>query len=140
MFVYYRAFKADWAEDKNIWLPRPPEGKILGVGDLVAATLETFDFSAALSLSEAGASHMHVAMSLVGLDGRKLWVDMRNRMPFMEVFECKTDTFDLSDDFQRETLVSAVEEQAEKWAREVLARFKWEPAEEVMDGIVRSYR
>jgi len=126
-FVHISAIRYDWrdlSDRLRDWKP----GAVLGIGDTVYRFTEIFEFGSRLALTDAGDDHMHIAIALVGLQGRALWVDSPNRMPVRQSYKASIQEFPYTLDLQRTELIAEPKELALKAARELFRRFGWEPS------------
>lgn len=137
-FIHLSGFWDDWRDQSTVaevpkdWKP----GRELGVSGVVFKFIEAFEFAARLSLTDAGDASMHVEVGAIGLNGRILYSDRPNRVPFAR--ECRTsmDEWTSPCEVSRSRLASEAGDLALKAAMPLFQRFGWDPSLELL----RQYR
>jgi hypothetical protein len=118
----------DWQDQSTV--ARAPEGwrsgAVLAVLDTLYRFTEIFEFAARLALTDAGDELMHIEASVVGLQGRSLWMDSPKRMPMLRPRRAALDELPYRVDVLRTDLIAQPRELALKPALELFRRFGWE--------------
>jgi hypothetical protein len=142
LFAYLGGYWIDWTTDTRNWSPKPPDpyvGKIIGVSDIAMRFYEFFKLAAGFALSDAGAEQMVVKIEAHHLNGRSLWVDSSSHFPFPSPNVARLVSFPQQGVFSREVLISRSDQLARDWARQLYARFGWEPSNEVVEVMQKKF-
>lgn len=137
-FVYLGAFSYDWATGTQNWLPQPPKpprDALVGVSDAVCRFAEFFEFASALALSPAGGDPVFLSVGCHGIQGRELWLDDPNRIPFHQAPKASVQEFVQQNSFSAETLAAETRMLGNAWAKELFRRFGWDPSDEMLEGL-----
>lgn len=128
-FVDLAGIPEDWRDQSRLW---PADqgwkyGALLGIGDALFRFTEIFEFAARIALTEAGDALIRIEVTISGLAGRKLWVDLHNRWPMFRKYEASLQDLPYTLELSRDELVAQPRELALKPAIELFARFGWIP-------------
>ena len=140
-FIDVAGFPSDWRDQSAVW---PADGgweagKELGVGEVVYKLTEIVEFGARLALSEVGDAQMYMGIIVGGLSGRQLIIDDPRKVPFMHPYVCEIEELPLERSIEREDLVGRPREVSVEFARELFARFGWNPSAETLLGFLRPW-
>lgn len=141
-FVDFAGIPEDWRE-QSTWLHEDPNwktGEFLGIGDVLFRFTEIFEFAARLSLTEAGDEIMFIEITVSGLAGRKLSLDLNNRSPMFRRYEASLQQLPFTIELNRDELVARSRELAIKPAIELFARFGWTANEDALRDIQKELR
>ena len=136
-FVDITSMSGEWRDQSGLSPPdanwRP--GQFLGVGDAVSTYTEIFVFASRLALTEEWDEGVHIEVTCTGLDGRRLWVDSRNRWPMRRIYEATIQELPYKVDLLRTALVAEPWELALEPARELFQRFGWNPTMDMLRSL-----
>lgn len=133
-FVDISGMQEDWRDQSSLcppdadWKP----GLLLGIGDALFSFTEIFEFAARLALTEVGDDRIRIEVTVSGLNGRRLWVDLHNRWPMMRQYEAAVQALPYSVDLLRAALVAEPKELALDPAMELFRRFGWSPTKDML--------
>lgn len=142
-FIYLGAFTLDWATDTESWLPcppRPPQDALLGITDVVCRFAEFFEFASALALSSAGDDPIFLSVGCHGIQDRELWMDDPNRSGFSMAPKASIPEFVQGDTFPRDALAAETRKLGNRWAKELLRRFGWDPSDDILEALRGHFR
>ncbi len=88
---------------------------------------EIFEFASRLALTSAGDQQPHIDIESHNLEGRRLWVDEMNRLPFHQKHGASIKMLPYSVDVSRTLLVAQPRELALTPMVELFQRFGWDP-------------
>lgn len=129
-FVDLGGMPEDWRDQSELWPAdtdwRP--GALLGIGDTLFKLTEIFEFAARLALTEAGDESIHIEITVSGLAGRRLWVDLHNRWPMFRKYEASLQELPYKIELPRSELIAQPRELSLKPASELFARFGYTPS------------
>ncbi|MGA7678304.1 MAG: hypothetical protein WCA51_08055 [Dehalococcoidia bacterium] len=128
-FVDLVGIGGDWRDQSTLW-PADKEwkpGALLGIGDALFMFTEIFEFAARLALTEAGDGLIHIEITVGGLAGRRLFVDLHNIWPMFRKYEASLPEFPYTIELSRTELVAQPRELSLKPTAELFARFGWIP-------------
>ena len=136
-FVFIGSIFDDW-QDQSIWEPPKADwrpGAYLPVMDTVFRFTEIYEFAARLALSYPGVDIVRVEITLVGLKGRTLRMDHRDRSGFITPRTCAIPEFPYSRSLPREQLAAEASDLALENTNELFTRFHWSPGVEFLRGM-----
>jgi hypothetical protein len=135
-FVHISGIRYDWIDPQLLphWKFNNPPLPVLGIGDTLFRLTEIFEFASRLALTEAGDEQMHLQIVLKGLRGRSLWIDGKNRMPFVQPHTSEIDKFPYSIQVSKTKLIAEPRDLAIEAAIELFRRFGWNPTPEQLRG------
>lgn len=139
-FVDVAGMPLDWRDQSTLW-PADQDwkaGALFGIGDALFTFTEVFEFAARLALTEAGDELMHIEITVSGLAGRRLWVDLHNRWPMFRRYEASLGELPYKVELPRSELVAQARELALKPAAELFARFGWNPDAAILRDIQKN--
>jgi len=139
-FVDIAGMPEDWYDQSTLW-PAPQgwePGRLLEIGDALFRFTEIFEFAARLALTEAGDELMYVEVTVSGLKGRSLWVDIPNRLPFRQNYVASLSELPYEIELPRSDLVAQPQELALKPANELFARFGWQQDANLLRDLQKS--
>lgn len=128
-FIDIAGMPDDWRDQSTLW-PADTDwkpGALLGIGDALFTFTEVFELAARLALTEAGDELIYVEVTVAGLQGRSLWVDLPNRWPVFRRYQASLLDLPYRVEVLRTELVAQSRELALKPAAELFARFGWNP-------------
>ncbi len=128
-FVYYSGMVEDWKEQITLW-PLPNGGQpglALGIGDVLSRFTEIFEFASRLTFTEAGDEQMHLEVTVKGIEGRTLQLDLPGRTGFLLERKATISEQPYKADLSRVELVTDTRELALKPAAELFQHFGWKP-------------
>lgn len=133
-FGVVRAMAEDWLDQSTLdsapggWQP----GNRIGVLSVIFQFTEVFQFAANLAHSEAGDEHMHIGVTVSGLQGRALRFDSSGRWGFAQEMKASLQELPYEIILPRDELLGQPREFALQPARELFRRFGWDPDPELL--------
>lgn len=109
LFVLLLGIPDDWRDQSNWWPPYESWEplKDLGVGEAMLIFVESYEFAARLSETEAGYESMDVEIKLAKIRGRKLYMDVRRKWGFIRFPVAELDEFPYSTTVTKTELLSS---------------------------------
>lgn len=136
-FVFYGGIRTDWL-DQSLF-ERPSEqwrpGLFLPVTDTVFRFTEVFELAARLATGPIDGDTVRLAIKIVGLGQRELWMDNRRRIGFHHPRKSAIAEFPQTFDLPRDRLVAETRQLAVTAAGELFTRFNWTPESEFLTVI-----
>lgn len=133
-FVYEIGIHEDWAGETFPPQRLPLDVPALGVGDALFRITETYEFASRLSVTEAGAHQMRIAIDVRNAAGRSLYVDDINRMPMDRTRPFSEPTVYSAITVSRDDLAGRSRSLAIDAAAELFARFGFHPTRALLEG------
>ena len=138
-FNHLRVVAADWETFEG--RTRVPQGfdAVIEVWEILYYLTEVFELAARLSLTEAGADHMTVEVTLSGLKNRALVMGYPHYQVtgFMVPYKFDAAEVSNSETIERDRLVGETRELAVEWARYFFVRFGWKPDAHLLSQLQR---
>ncbi len=134
LFVHLHGMSFDWRDESDVW-PGDADwcpSQYIGIGNTIFTFTEIYELASRLSMSEAGAEHMDVEITIFGLNNRKLYLDSSNRHPLDNIYEAHLDTLPIINKISRQELVAKTKEYAIESSIEFFRRFGWNPTFEII--------
>lgn len=138
-FLDLAGFPSDWRDRSTVW-PGGDDwepGRHLVVGEAVYKLTEIAEFAARLALTEVGDTPMRVSVCPTGLMGRELIILDPLKVPLMHSYTAHIERLPMTRIIDSEELVGHAAEIAISMARELFARFGWNPSEETLLGFMK---
>ncbi len=136
-FVFYGGIRTDWL-DQSLF-ERPSDhwhsGLLLGVTDTVFRFTEVFELAARLATGPIDGDTLSLAIKIVGLEQRELWMDNRRRIGFHYPRKAAIAEFPQMFALPRDRLVAETRQLAVTAAGELFARFNWTPESEFLTAM-----
>jgi hypothetical protein len=133
-FVYEIGIHEDWAGETFPPHRLPLDVPALGVGDALFRITETYEFASRLSVTEAGADQMRIAIDVRNAAGRSLYVDDINRMPMDRTRPFSEPIAYSAVTVSRDDLAGRSRSLAIDAAAELFARFGFHPPRVLLEG------
>jgi len=134
-FIDITGMDEDWYDQRQSipaalgdWRP----GLILGIGNALFRFTEIFEFAARLAMTQAGDDIIRIEITIINLEGRKLWVDSHSRMPLRHNYTASIREFPYQIELSRTELIATPRELALKPTTELFRRFHWDPSQDVL--------
>jgi hypothetical protein len=133
-FIYIGGIRTDWYDQSifeqpsNDWKP----GQLLPIGDTIYRLTEIFEFANRLAIGPLAVDAMTVSIKLVGLKGRRLYIDNQNRSGFSFPRTAGIEEYPMTFSVLSPELVAKTRELALTAAEELFERFDWEPGHDML--------
>lgn len=133
-FIHYRGLWEDW-DDEDSWIAqgnKMPKMLNLGVAHTVYQITEIFEFLLGLVMEGIYKGGVKVLISLFNTRHRKLWLENRQRVPFMVERITGADYIDFKNEYNEKEIVDSSSELAVKTILHIFQRFEWIPSKDLI--------
>jgi hypothetical protein len=130
-FLHYLALREDWFEESDWEKERAKviaPGQALGTARTIWQITEIFEFLSRLGRSDFYPSGAIVSLSLENTEGRQLWVDDPQRMPFLDAKTTGAGRIEIKREISAEEFSTEGAEIARSVLIELFDHFGWQGA------------